>query len=69
MIRAPGDQSLTTHIFRDAHASLDPDGVFGVRAPLVGDQVEHAPGATPGGGVVDTPYFTLDPAFVLARST
>jgi hydroxyquinol 1,2-dioxygenase len=67
MIRAEGYQPLTTHIFRDGDAYLDSDVVFGVRSSLIGDYVEHAPGIAPDGSVVDSPFFTLDQVFVLAR--
>ena len=68
MISAPGYQSLTTHIFRDGDPYLDSDVVFGVRSSLVGDYVAHPPGTTPDGEAVDTPFFTLDQDFVLARA-
>jgi hydroxyquinol 1,2-dioxygenase len=68
MIRAAGYEPLTTHIFRDGDPYLDSDVVFGVRSSLVGDYVEHPPGAAPDGGRVDTAFFTLDQRFVLARS-
>ena len=67
MIRAAGWQPLTTHIFRAGDAWLDSDAVFGVRSSLVGDYVEHPAGTAPDGSSVDTPFFTLDQAFVLAR--
>ena len=67
MIRAAGWQPLTTHIFRDGDAWLDSDVVFGVRSSLVGDYVRHPAGVAPDGSVVDTPFFTLDQTFVLAR--
>ena len=67
MIRAAGYQALTTHIFRDADAWLDSDVVFGVRSSLVGDYREHPAGIAPDGSDVDTPFFTLDQVFVLAR--
>ena len=50
-----------------ADAYLDSDVVSGVRSSLVGDYVEHPPGRAPDGSAVDTPFFTLDQAFVLAR--
>jgi hydroxyquinol 1,2-dioxygenase len=67
MIRASGYQALTTHIFRAGDAYLDSDVVFGVRSSLVGDYLEHPAGTAPDGSHVDTPFFTLDQAFVLAR--
>ncbi len=69
MIRAPGYQPLTTHIFRDGDPYLDSDVVFGVRSSLVGDYVEHAPGTAPDGRVIETPFFTLNQIFVLASDT
>ena len=69
MIRAPGYQPLTTHIFRAGDPYLDSDVVFGVRSSLVGDYVEHAPGTAPDGAVVETVFFTLDQTFVLAKDS
>ena len=69
MIHAPGYAPLTTHIFRDGDAYLDSDVVFGVRSSLVGDYVGHPPGIGPDATAVDTPFFTLDQTFVLARAT
>ena len=68
MIRAAGYQPLTTHIFREGDAYLDSDVVFGVRSSLVGDYVEHAPGVAPDGSRIETAFFTLDQAFVLAKA-
>jgi hydroxyquinol 1,2-dioxygenase len=68
MIRAPGYQDLTTHLFKDPDPYLDSDVVFGVRSSLVGDYVEHGPGTAPDGSAVATPFFTLDHTFVLPRA-
>ena len=68
MIRAPGYQDLTTHLFKDPDPYLDSDVVFGVRSSLVGDYVEHGPGTAPDGSAVVTPFFTLDHTFVLPRA-
>ncbi len=67
MIRAAGWQPLTTHIFRDGDAYLDSDVVFGVRSSLVGDYARHPPGRGPDGSAIDTPFYTLEQTFVLAR--
>jgi hydroxyquinol 1,2-dioxygenase len=37
MIKAPGYETLITHVFRDGDAYLDSDAVFGVRQSLVAD--------------------------------
>jgi hydroxyquinol 1,2-dioxygenase len=66
MIRAPGYQTLVTHIFRDADPYLDSDVVFGVRSSLIGDYVKHAPGNAPDGTRMPQPYYTLSQAFALA---
>jgi hydroxyquinol 1,2-dioxygenase len=37
MIKAPGYETLVTHVFRNGDKYLDSDAVFGVRQSLVGD--------------------------------
>lgn len=54
MIRAPGYETLVTHVFRDGDPYLDSDAVFGVRQSLVADWVKQPDGST-----------TLDFDFVL----
>lgn len=54
MIKAPGYETLVTHVFRDGDPYLDSDAVFGVRQSLVADWVRQADGST-----------TLDFEFVL----
>lgn len=66
MIRAPGRQSLVTHIFRDDDPYLDSDVVFGVRSSLIGDFVRHEPGMAPDGTAMREPFYTLTQRFVLA---
>jgi len=53
-IKAPGYETLVTHVFRDGDPYLDSDAVFGVRQSLVADWVMQPDGST-----------TLDFAFVL----
>lgn len=45
MIKAPGFQTLITHVFRDGDRYLDSDAVFGVRQSLVADWVEQPDGS------------------------
>ena len=67
MIRAPGYQTLVTHIFRDPDPYLDSDVVFGVRSSLLGRFVEHEAGETaPDNTLPATPFATLAQTFVLA---
>lgn len=45
MIKAPGYQTLVTHVFRDNSDYLDSDAVFGVRQSLICDWKEQADGS------------------------
>lgn len=54
MIRAPGYETLVTHVFRAGDPYLDSDAVFGVRQSLVAEWVRQPDGST-----------TLDFDFVL----
>ena len=65
MIKAPGYETLVTHVFRDGDKYLDSDAVFGVRSSLIAEWVRHAPGTAPDGTRLDVPYYTLDFDFVL----
>lgn len=57
MIKAPGYETLVTHVFRDGDPYLDSDAVFGVRQSLVADWVQQP------GGVWRMEYdFVLNPA-------
>jgi len=44
MIKAPGYETLITHVFRNGDAYLDSDAVFGVRQSLVADWVRQPDG-------------------------
>jgi hydroxyquinol 1,2-dioxygenase len=65
-IRAPGFQTLVTHIFRSGDPYLDSDAVFGVRSSLIGDFARHEGGTAPDGSKVAQPFYTLSQDFVLA---
>lgn len=45
MVKAPGYETLVTHVFRDNSDYLDSDAVFGVRQSLVCDWKEQADGS------------------------
>ncbi len=45
MIKAPGYETLITHVFRDGDQYLDSDVVFGVRQSLVADWVKQPDGS------------------------
>lgn len=44
MIKAPGYETLTTHVFRNGDRYLDSDAVFGVRQSLVADWLKQPDG-------------------------
>jgi hydroxyquinol 1,2-dioxygenase len=44
MIKAPGYETLITHVFRNGDRYLDSDAVFGVRQSLIADWVKQADG-------------------------
>lgn len=45
MIRAPGYETLITHVFRNGDPYLDSDAVFGVRQSLIADWVQQPDGS------------------------
>ncbi|MDW3683734.1 intradiol ring-cleavage dioxygenase [Cupriavidus sp. CV2] len=57
MIKAPGYETLVTHVFRKGDRYLDSDAVFGVRESLVGEWIQQANGG-----------YRLDFDFVLNRA-
>jgi hydroxyquinol 1,2-dioxygenase len=65
MIRAPGFETLVTHVFRAGDPYLDSDVVFGVRSSLVADFVAHPAGSGPHATRTAGRYHTLDYGFVL----
>jgi hydroxyquinol 1,2-dioxygenase len=66
MVRAPGYQTLTTHVFVAGDDYLDRDAVFGVKRSLIAPFARHEPGTAPDGRSVDTPFYTLSYDLVLA---
>ena len=57
MIKAPGYETLITHVFRNGDAYLDSDAVFGVRQSLIADWVKQ-----PDGTYLVEYDFVLNPA-------
>jgi hydroxyquinol 1,2-dioxygenase len=68
MIKAPGYETLITHVFRSGGTYLDSDAVFGVRSSLIADWRRHAPGLAPDGKQMDIPFYTLNYDFVLNKA-
>ena len=66
LVRAPGYQPLTTHVFADGDPYLDSDAVFGVRSGLITGFERHDPGVAPDGRRMDAPYWTMAYDMVLA---
>jgi hydroxyquinol 1,2-dioxygenase len=65
LIRAPGYETLITHVFRDGDQYLDSDAVFGVRSSLITEWVKHDSGAAPDGSKTTAPFYSLNYDFVL----
>ena len=68
MIRAPGYETLITHVFRAGGRYLDTDAVFGVRSSLIAEWKRNEPGVAPDGTCMDVPFYTLEYDFVLNDS-
>jgi hydroxyquinol 1,2-dioxygenase len=65
MIKAPGYETLVTHVFRNGDKYLDSDAVFGVRSSLIAEWIRHEGGRAPDGTQMDKAFYTLDFDFVL----
>ncbi|VXC14728.1 Hydroxyquinol 1,2-dioxygenase [Burkholderia sp. 8Y] len=65
LIKAPGYETLITHVFRDGDQYLDSDAVFGVRSTLITQWVKHDSGVAPDGSKMGTPFYSLEYDFVL----
>ena len=62
MIKAPGYETLITHVFRDGDTYLDSDAVFGVRQSLVAAWVKQEADANEGGATTHLHFdFVLNP--------
>ena len=66
MVKAPGYQTLITHVFDEEDRHLDSDAVFGVKSSLVTGFLEHEAGTAPDGREMDTPFYTMNYDIVLA---
>lgn len=66
IVLAEGYQPLVTHLFREGAPYLENDVVFGVRQPLITPFKKQAPGAAPGGQMLEQPWYTAEYDFVLA---
>jgi hydroxyquinol 1,2-dioxygenase len=65
-VRAPGYDTLITHVFVEGDPWLESDAVFGVRSSCVASFVRHEAGGTmPDGSQATGPFYTLDYSFRL----
>jgi hydroxyquinol 1,2-dioxygenase len=68
IVRAPGYQAVTTHIFDRASEYLDSDAVFAVKPSLMRDFEERSPNDPDRPAGVDGPWVSVQNDLVLARS-
>jgi hydroxyquinol 1,2-dioxygenase len=68
MVKAPGYETLITHVFAEGDRHLDSDAVFGVKSSLITSFERHEPGTAPDGTDMDTPFYTMSYDVVLAPS-
>jgi hydroxyquinol 1,2-dioxygenase len=68
MIKAPGYETLVTHVFADGDEHLDSDAVFGVKSSLVTSFERHEPGPAPDGREMEGPFLTMTYDMVLNPS-
>jgi hydroxyquinol 1,2-dioxygenase len=64
-LEAPGYHRVVTHLFQRGCQYIETDVVYGVKAPLIVDFVEHPPGIAPNGDKIDTNFYTVKYDFVL----
>jgi hydroxyquinol 1,2-dioxygenase len=65
-VRAPGYDTLITHVFVAGDEWLESDAVFGVRNSCVANFIRHDAGAAmPDGSTASGPFYTLDYTFRL----
>lgn len=65
MFEVPGYRTLITHLFQKDADYLESDVVFGVKDALIVPFIEHAPGPSPDGRVMNQPFLLAHYDFVL----
>jgi hydroxyquinol 1,2-dioxygenase len=68
MVKAPGYQTLITHVFDEADEYLDTDAVFGVRSSLLTGFEHHEGGTAPDGREMSGPWASTEFDLILAPS-
>lgn len=66
MVKAPGYQTLITHVFDEEDRHLDSDAVFGVKSSLVTEFAKQGPGTASDGREMEEPFYTMNYDIVLA---
>jgi hydroxyquinol 1,2-dioxygenase len=67
-IDAPGYHGLVTHLFQSGDKYIDNDVVYGVKEPLIVDFKKMPAGSkTPGGELMNEPFYVVNYDFVLER--
>lgn len=65
LIKAPGYQTLITHVFAEGDRHLDSDAVFGVKSSLITGFQHHEPDTAPDGKEMGVPFYTMSYDFIL----
>ena len=65
IIRAPGYETVTTHLFVKGDPYLDQDAVFGVKKSLIVDVDHHNDTSHAAALNVTNPFWTIETDFVL----
>jgi hydroxyquinol 1,2-dioxygenase len=68
MVKAPGYQTLITHVFDEADQYLDTDAVFGVRSSLLTGFEHHEDGSAPDAREMSGPWASTEFDLILAPS-
>lgn len=66
LIKAPGYETLITHLFKKDARYIESDVVFGVKEKLIAEFKKMAAGTTPTGEISETPFLVVNYDFVLS---
>jgi hydroxyquinol 1,2-dioxygenase len=66
LIKAPGYETLVTHLFKKDGRYIDSDVVFGVKEKLIAEFKRMPAGKTPTGEISDKPFLVVNYDFVLS---
>jgi hydroxyquinol 1,2-dioxygenase len=66
LIKAPGYETLVTHLFKKDGRYIDSDVVFGVKEKLIVEFKKMPAGKTPTGEISDKPFLVVNYNFVLS---